>query len=450
MENEISEAELFVTCKAVTILTAALSSPDMWLNHFVLSIACNRWNYKKLSRSSSFATGFHLEPGGLVWWCLAEGAQTLKAFSDAVDVCQVHEEDLGIGIILGALHPSPSCPVTHCCCVASCINYQHLSNITKAGGSFSRKIFQARYLAETAPTAARLRPRDVSPVEGATIIGTRLSNGSDQLLVLPASPAKPADLRLGAPCQNSTIGSVSPDNSGYPPLRPELGNLLQDRVRYTRWQEDFLRVGGAQLVLLVGHWDPPSSLEVKPQPGKLTSEPGEIRALLLRSLWKLLVATLSRPGKVGKSKDILHLHGRRNLVQKPPAPFFCSARACKLDSVAASVLAIDVEVEKIPLLSRLHQAQRNVDEARAVDSQSFMVDIVKNYDVDVQQTPWNPTKRTSGDVGTLLILLCCFVCLHSVSHWWYWRDIKSDRCDIGLSENTGWTIMAHDYVYKDL
>ena len=43
---------------------------------------------------------FHLEPRGLVGRCLAELAQTLKAFPDAVDVCQVHEQDLCIEVIL--------------------------------------------------------------------------------------------------------------------------------------------------------------------------------------------------------------------------------------------------------------------------------------------------------------------------------------------------------------
>ena len=74
--------------------------------------------------------------------CSSSTEHHLKASTDAMDVCQVHEENLGVGIILGTLHTSPSRPVTHCCRVACWINYQHLSIITKAGGSFSWKMME--------------------------------------------------------------------------------------------------------------------------------------------------------------------------------------------------------------------------------------------------------------------------------------------------------------------
>ena len=69
-----------------------------------------------------------------------------------------------------------------------------------------------------------------------------------------------------------------------------------------------------------------------------------------------------------------------------------------------------MEVEKIPLLSRLHQAQRNVDEARAVDSQSFMVDIVKNYDVDSADSMKPNKKDVWGRWNSpyIVVLLCLF------------------------------------------
>ena len=70
-----------------------------------------------------YCTIKYLEPGGLVRRGLAERPEGLETLPDAVDVGQVHEEDLGVGVVLRALHPAATGPVSHCCRVAAGVDY---------------------------------------------------------------------------------------------------------------------------------------------------------------------------------------------------------------------------------------------------------------------------------------------------------------------------------------
>ena len=74
--------------------------------------------------------GVHcLEPRGLVWRGVAQGSQRLETLPDAVDVGEVHELYLSVGVVLGTLHPSAPGPVPHSGCVAPGVHYQHLPQL---------------------------------------------------------------------------------------------------------------------------------------------------------------------------------------------------------------------------------------------------------------------------------------------------------------------------------
>ena len=82
-----------------------------------------------------------LEPGCLIGRGVAQGAQGLETLPDAVDVGQVHELDLRVEVILRALHPAPSGPVTHRSGVTPRVHDQHLPDLVPGRG-LGRKVFQ--------------------------------------------------------------------------------------------------------------------------------------------------------------------------------------------------------------------------------------------------------------------------------------------------------------------
>ena len=62
--------------------------------------------------------GVHsLEPGGLVRRGVTQSAQGLETLPDAVDVGEVHELDLGVGVVLGTLHTPTAGAIAHRCSV---------------------------------------------------------------------------------------------------------------------------------------------------------------------------------------------------------------------------------------------------------------------------------------------------------------------------------------------
>ena len=115
----------------------------------------------------------HLEPRRLVRRRLTEGAEGLEALPDAMDVGQVHEEDLGVGVVPGqgtgvgasiqweagqeallrTLHAAPPGPVAHRCGVAPGVDDEHLLDLPQAGGGLGRVLGQAG-------RAGSPRPRD--------------------------------------------------------------------------------------------------------------------------------------------------------------------------------------------------------------------------------------------------------------------------------------------------
>ena len=98
--------------------------------------------------------GVHsLEPGGLVRRGVTQGTQGLETLPDAVDVGEVHELDLGVGVVLGTLHPPAPRPVPHSCRVASGVHDQHLPQFSP-GGRLGGQILQGRNLAVVAVVVA--------------------------------------------------------------------------------------------------------------------------------------------------------------------------------------------------------------------------------------------------------------------------------------------------------
>ena len=122
--------------------------------------------------------GVHsLEPGGLVRRGVAESSQGLETLPDAVDVGEVHELYLSVGVILRALHPPAPSPVAHSCRVAPGVHYQDLPKLPP-GGSLGGQVLEGGDLAVVAALlvarAGHVRAAAVSAggacTRGATVI----------------------------------------------------------------------------------------------------------------------------------------------------------------------------------------------------------------------------------------------------------------------------------------
>ena len=100
-------------------------------------------------------SGVHgLEPGGLVRGGVAQSSQRLETLADAVNVGEVHELYLSVGVVLGALHPPAPSPVAHGRGVAPGVHYQHLPHLPPGRG-LGREVLQRGDLAVVAVVVAR-------------------------------------------------------------------------------------------------------------------------------------------------------------------------------------------------------------------------------------------------------------------------------------------------------
>ena len=199
-----------------------------------------------------------------------------------------------------------------------------------------------------------------------TIISASLGQSPHQLLVLWAPPAEPADLGLGAARQHRAVAAVAPHDGGDAPRGAELRDLLQHGVGDAGGDQDLLRVGGTQLVLLVGHGHAPRPLKVEPQPGQLAPEPGEVRHGEVpggHARAQLLEGGLASPGEVWEAEYVLYLAGWSHLVENPPCPFFASRCVAELYSITTAILAVDMDEKEISLLQLFNQPQRNVQKS---------------------------------------------------------------------------------------
>ena len=179
------------------------------------------------------------------------------------------------------------------------------------------------------------------------VVGTSLGQGPDQLLVVSWPPAQPANLGLWAAGEHGPVARVAPHDGGDAALGAELRHLFQHRVWYRGRDEDFLGVGRTKSVVLVGHGDSPSALEVKPQPGEFTSEPCEIciQVSIRDPGTEFFENIFTRPGEVTKRKNILDLLWRGKFVENTPGPLLRDCSVVKLNPEGATIFAVNLETE---------------------------------------------------------------------------------------------------------